>query len=149
MKHKFASNAGNKLNKIFVAAFFSSALLFSSTRVIAQSNSAVFSSTEVVVAPEVVVEYIGNIDNQPVYVVKIDNIEKNFKWLSITNEHGDELYLENLKDERFMKKFRINVPEAIDTNLVLTVWGNKNSLKEVFLISSSFNATQKVEITKL
>lgn len=148
MKHKLASNTGNKLNKIFVAAFFSSAMFFSAAPVFAQSDSASQTSPEVRTAPEIEVDYLGNIDQQPVYVIKVNNLEKAYRWISITNEQGDVLHSENLKEEYFLKKFRIDMPDANETNLLLTVWGNKNAQKEVFLISSSLRSSQKVEITK-
>ncbi len=148
MKHKLASNKGNKLNKIFVAAFFSSAMFFSATPVFAQSDSVLQTSPEVLALPEIEVEYLGNIDQHPVYVIKVNNIEKTYRWLSITNEQGDVLHSENLKEEYFLKKFKIDMPDANDTKLLLTVWGNKNSQKEVFLITSSLHTSQKVAITK-
>lgn len=80
-------------------------------------------------------KYIGNINNQSIFQLKVNGNLKNSEFtISINDPFGNPVYRENIKGENFTKKFLFNTEELGDDTLDFTIFcrtSNKTVLYKI------------------
>jgi len=97
----------------------------------------------------VVLKYIGNIKNQPVFQLDLDNAGQDEITITISDPYGDVLYSENVRVKTFTRKFQLNTEEIGDDVLRVEVKTNNNRRPEVYEISRSTRFIQEAVVSKL
>ncbi len=127
-------------NRIIAIAFFT---IFS-----AVAAPAVM-ATESPVAP-VEVSYIGKLQNQPLFQLKVtgDEQQNDFSVI-IRDPNGNVLYSENIKAESFTKKFLLNTDEIGDDILSIEVVNKKAKNSSIYEINRNTRLVDEVEVNKV
>ena len=139
MKKQIISNAVRKTIFFFgVSSFF----LFSfMPSVIAQEKP--FQT------PQVLIKYIGSVENQPVFQIEFDNQNEETLNLSIKDEEGNLLYTERTKEKKFLKKFQYLTAEIDQVKLTFTESNEKERQAQSYEVNTRMRYVQDVVVTRL
>lgn len=99
--------------------------------------------------PPADIKYLGKVNNQPLLLIDFDNVNEQTIYLSITDEYGNVLYTEKIKDRKFSKKFQWQTSEMDNAKLKFTLTSEKEKQFQVFEVNSNMRMVQDVVITKL
>jgi hypothetical protein len=97
----------------------------------------------------VAIEYIGTLDEKPMFEINFDNKEGIVYRVSITDESGETLYTEKFSDKKFSRKFKLESPELSQSRLTFTIKSEKEKHTQVFVIDSNFRTVPDYVITRL
>lgn len=118
---------------LFVALGFSSAALASDVK----TDTAA-----------VAFNYVGKINNQPVFELNVPNTEKDEYIITIIDEFGATLYYNRVKGKSVNTKFMLN--EELEANsLRVEVKAKRSDKAEVFQIVNKTRLVQEASVTKL
>ena len=101
------------------------------------------------IAETIAIQYVGNVDNQPVFQIEFENKEQKPVQVSIKDEDGNTLYFEKIKDKKFSRKFKFERLDAEDMKLTFTLTTEKEKHVQVFEVNTSVRTVQDVVVTKL
>jgi len=101
------------------------------------------------IAETIAIQYIGTVDNQPVFQIEFENKEQKPIQVSIKDEDGNTLYFEKIKDKKFSRKFKFERPDAEDMKLTFTLATEKEKHVQVFEVNTQVKVVQDVVVTKL
>jgi len=93
-------------------------------------------------------KFIGNINNQPIFQLDMENVDNDEYTVTITDLDGTVLYSDKLKGKNISRKFRINTDE-VDGNLRVEVKAKKSDKAEVYVINSTQRFVQETSVSKL
>ena len=102
-----------------------------------------------VVAETIAIQYIGSIDNQPVFQIEFENKGQKPVQVSIKDEDGNTLYFEKFRDKKFSKKFKFERPDSETMKLTFTLSNEKEKHIQVFEVNTAIRMVQDVVVTKL
>jgi hypothetical protein len=97
----------------------------------------------------VAIEYIGTVDDKPLFEINFDNKEGIVYRVSITDESGETLYTEKFSEKKFSRKFKLESPELSQSRLTFTIKSEKEKHAQVFVIDSNFRTVPDYVITRL
>ena len=97
-------------------------------------------------ASTIVLKFIGNVENQPVFELNLANTEADEFLIIIRDEYGNLLYSSKEKGSNITRKFMLN-EEMGDTNLYFEVKSKKNNKTETYKISRSYSYKDEPVIT--
>ncbi|HWJ90126.1 MAG TPA: hypothetical protein VNR87_03395 [Flavisolibacter sp.] len=93
------------------------------------------------------VNYVGSVDNQPVFQIEFDNKNEEQFTISIKDSDGNVLYVERSKDKKFVKRFKYQGEEAVKLTFVLST--DKEKQAQVFEVNKSIRVVQDVVVNRL
>lgn len=96
-----------------------------------------------------VVSYAGSVDGQPLFQVKVDNANSEVYFLSITDDEGNLLYSEKIKDQKISRTFKYDKSDRDNAKLTFVLAGEKEKQTQVFKINTNTQVVQDVVVTKL
>jgi hypothetical protein len=125
------------------------ALMLLITALPATSNAAEEKKAEKSTMAPVEVKFLGQLDNQPVFEMNIDNNNADVLYLTLKDEEGNVLYGEKLNDKKISKKFRFMSSgyEGLNVTLNLTSKSSKNT--QTYQISNVSKVVEDVVVTKI
>jgi hypothetical protein len=97
----------------------------------------------------VAINYIGMLDEKPLFQIEFDNKEGVAYRVSITDESGETLYSEKFSDKKFSRKFKLESPELSQSKLTFTITSEKEKHTQTFVINSNFRTVPDYVITRL
>jgi len=97
----------------------------------------------------VTINYIGTLDDQPLFQIEFDNKEGVSYRVTIADETGETLYTEKFSDKKFSRKFKLQSPELSQSRLTFTVTSEKEKHTQAFVINSNYRTVPDYVITRL
>jgi hypothetical protein len=96
-------------------------------------------------------KFIGNIKNQPVFQLKLNNSEIEEYSISIKDEYQNLIYSEKVKGINLSRKYQLAVDEADfgSGGVTIEITSVKTHKAETYKISSSTKVIENFEVAKL
>ena len=136
---KQISNTRSVLRKGIISLTFFGLALFGFSTAFAKSTT----------EKPLVVSYAGSVDGQPLFQVNVDNVNGEVYFLSITDDQGNLLYSEKIKDQKISRTFKYDKSDRDNAKLTFVVAGEKEKQTQVFKIDTNTQVVQDVVVTKL
>jgi hypothetical protein len=140
MKKQF--NLSNAVRKTILSVGFTSFFLASFIPSVVNAQDKTPSSP-------VVIKYIGNIDNYPVFQIEFDNKNEETFNISIKDDEGTVIYGEKFRDKKFSKKFKYEGAGAESMKLTFILMGEKEKQSQQFEVNTNTRVVQDVVVTRL
>lgn len=94
------------------------------------------------------VNYIGDMDGQPVFQVALDNQSGKVYNLTIKDQEGTVFYTERFAQKNFTKKFRFDKADHDDVNLTF-ILSSPTEKDQVFQVNTNVQVLKDVVVTRL
>ena len=132
-------------NKVFNPRVFAIAAIFVFTIAFivpapAQSNGDKNASVEL--------KFIGNIENQPVFILNFNNAEEDEFTVVVRDETDNILYRDILKGENLSRKFMINTEGQEVASIKFEVTGKKTAKTIVYEINKKSRVIEDVVVNR-
>lgn len=98
-------------------------------------------------APEL--KFIGNIDDQPLFQLNLNNTQEDVYTITITDAYGNLLYSDRVKGINISKKFRLNIEELGDETLRVKVSSKKTNKSDVYEIKRTSRLVEEATVSRL
>jgi hypothetical protein len=98
---------------------------------------------------EVNINYIGTLDEQPLFQVDFDNRTGVTYRVFIKDENGEVLYSERVSGKSFSKRFKLESSEINNSRLSFIITSSKQKYTQVFEINQHVRSVQDYVITRL
>ena len=134
-------NQASKLRSIFTVAVLVCVLGINST--------AVAADTKLEKSAPIEVQYVGQLDEKPVFQVNIDNEQGEEVYVRLEDEENNVLYSDKFSDKKFSKKFQFVNNELKNMNITMTLASKNERKTQVFQISNVTKVIQNVVVTKV
>ncbi len=96
------------------------------------------------------VTYLGQINNQPIFQMNIDNAFEDVLYVTLRDEEGNVLYGETFTDKKISKKFQFhNQGEAKDLNVTVNLSTKSNRIVQTYRISNVSRVVRDVVVTEV
>lgn len=105
--------------------------------------------TPVAKTSPVELKYIGQVNEQPVFEVNIDNSKGENLFLNLEDEDNNVLYTDKFNDKSFSKKFQFAMSEAGSTKITMNLFTKDDKKTQVFEIKNVAQVVQNVVVTKV
>jgi hypothetical protein len=93
--------------------------------------------------------FIGNMENQPVFQLNLNNTEDDEFVVTFRDDAGNVLYSDKFKGAGITKKFMLKSEEFGDSALNVVVKSKKNNTTEVYTINRSHTYVEETVVNKL
>jgi len=128
-------------NKIIAIALFAVTSITTSTTVLANDEKNNVKSE---------LKFIGNINNQPVFHLVLDNVAAQNFTVIIRDEYSNVLYRYSSNDgSNFNKKFQLNTEDIGDDAVRFEITTGKNSKPVVYEVNRSTRVVEEMLVSKL
>jgi hypothetical protein len=98
-------------------------------------------------------KYVGKIENQPVFQLKLNNDEAETYFINIKDENNNVLYSEKVKGANLSRNYRLDVDDADlhspGFGVTFEVESAKTHKKEVYKVSNQTKVTENIVVAKL
>lgn len=100
-------------------------------------------------APVTELKFIGNLEDQPVFQLNLNNTIEDEFTVTFRDENGNILYTDKFKGANITKKFMLKSEELGDATLNVVVRGKKNNTTEVYSINKSHSYVEETVVNKV
>jgi len=100
-------------------------------------------------SPVTELKFIGNLENQPVFQLNLNNTIEDEFTVTFRDENGNILYTDKFKGANLTKKFMLKSEELGDGVLNVVVRGRKNNSVEVYSINRSHSYVEETVVNKV
>jgi hypothetical protein len=94
-------------------------------------------------------KFIGNMENQPVFQLNLNNSEDDEISVTFRDDAGNVLYSDKFKGAGISKKFMLKTEEFGDSALNVVVKSKKHNTTEVYTINRSHTYVEETVVNKL
>jgi len=94
-------------------------------------------------------KFIGNVENQPVFQLNINNTEDDEYIVTFRDEQNNVLYSGKLKGINITKNFQLSSEDGADNAMSVEVKSKKSNKSEVYKINKTRSFTEEIVINKL
>ncbi len=94
-------------------------------------------------------KFIGNMENQPVFELNLQNKEEDEYTVIFRDEYGNVLYSEKFKGAGLNKKFMLKSEDYGDAALNVTVKSKKGNTTDVYSINRSHSYVEETQVSKV
>ena len=94
-------------------------------------------------------KFIGNMENQPVFQLNLNNTEDDEFIVTFRDDAGNVLYSDKFKGAGISKKFMLKSEEFSDSALNVVVKSKKYNTTEVYTINRSHTYVEETVVNKL
>ena len=94
-------------------------------------------------------KFIGNMENQPVFQLSLNNTEDDEFTVTFRDDAGNVLYNDKFKGANISKKFMLKSEEFGDTALNVVVKSKKYNTTDVYTINRSHTYVEETVVNKL
>lgn len=99
--------------------------------------------------PNASVNYVGDIDGEPVFQVALNNNTGNVYNLTIKDQEGTVFYSEKFSDKNFIKKFKFDKGDHEDVKLTFILSSPTEKKDQVFQVNTNVQVLKDVVVTRL
>jgi hypothetical protein len=121
--------------------------LFAALSVASTSN--VMANEEVKPKSGIDLKFIGNIEDQPVFQLNVNNTEEDEYIVIFRDEQNNVLYSGKLKGINITKNFQLSNEDGADNTMSVEVKSKKTSKSEVYKINKTRSFTEEIVVNKL
>ena len=125
-----------------------SSVVFAALFLIVSGVTAVRAADRKIETP-VNITYVGTVNEKPVFQINFDNTTGADVFLSLTDENGNYIYSEVVKDGKYSRKIQLDNAELTDLKLKLTLRTKKNVQTQLFDINTNVRTVQDVQVVRL
>jgi len=93
--------------------------------------------------------YIGNKENQPVFLLNLVNAEEDEYTISFRDKNGNVLYSDRLKGANITKRFLLNTDEIGTNELSVEIRSKKNNQVQLYKIGTSQSLVTETVVNKI
>ena len=93
-------------------------------------------------------KYLGNVDNQPVFLLSLHNNDADEFIVTLKDQSGNVLYSEEVKGKQISRKYRLNTDE-VASEIRVEVSRKKDKSKIVYSVSRTTRVVEDVDINRL
>jgi len=122
--------------------------LFAALTVVSTS-SAMANNGDVKVKSGIDLKFIGNVENQPVFQLNVNNTEEDEYVVTFRDEQNNVLYSGKLKGINITKNFQLSTEEVGDNTMSVEVRSRKTSKSEVYKINRTQSFTEEIVVNKI
>jgi hypothetical protein len=94
-------------------------------------------------------KFIGNMENQPVFQLNLNNTEEDEYTVTFRDEAGNVLYTDKFKGAGINKKFMLKSEEFGDAALHVIVKSKKNGTTDLYIINRSHTYVEETVVNKI
>ena len=94
-------------------------------------------------------KFIGNMENQPVFELNLENREEDEYTVIFRDEYGNVLYSDKFKGAGLTKKFMLKSDDFGDAALNVVVKSKKSNTTEVYMINRSHSYVAETQVNKI
>lgn len=94
-------------------------------------------------------KFIGHYENQPVFLLNLNNTEEDEFSITFRDDYGNVLYSGKVKGSNISKKFMLNTEEIGDNVLNVEVKAKKNDKSEVYQINRNRSYVDETVVNKV
>ena len=94
-------------------------------------------------------KYIGNVNNQPQFLLNLNNNEADEFVITLKDLSGAVLYSEAVKGKQVSRKYRLDTGEIGVSEIRFEVTSKKSNIKTVYAISTTSRVVEDVVVNKL
>jgi hypothetical protein len=94
-------------------------------------------------------KFIGNMENQPVFELNLENKEEDEYTVIFHDEQGNVLFNETFIGAGLNKKFLLTSEDFVDAALNVTVQSKNGNTTEVYSINKSHSSVEKIKVSKV
>ena len=94
-------------------------------------------------------KFIGNIQDQPVFQLNVNNTEDDEYVVTFRDEQNNVLYTGKLKGINITKNFQLSTEEGVDNAMSVEVKSKKTNKAEVYKINKTRSFTEEIVVNKL
>jgi hypothetical protein len=94
-------------------------------------------------------KFIGNMENQPVFELNLENREEDEYTVIFRDEYGTVLYSDKFKGAGLTKKFMLKSDDFGDAALNVVVRSKKGNTTEVYTINRSHSYVEETQVNKI
>jgi hypothetical protein len=94
-------------------------------------------------------KFVGNIGDQPVFLLNFTNIEENEYTIVVRDEYGNVLYRDKVKGGNIAKKFILNTEELGDVVIQFEIIGKKTEKTVVYEVNKKSRLVEDLVINKM
>ena len=89
-------------------------------------------------------KYLGSVDNQPVFLLNLNNNDADEFVITLKDKSGNVLYSEEVKGKEISRKYRLNTDEAA-SEITFEVNRKKDKTKIVYAVTRSTHVVEDVD----
>ena len=93
-------------------------------------------------------KFIGNIEDQPVFLLTFSNAEENEFTIVVRDEFDNVLYRDNIKAGHISRKFLLNSEELGDAAILFEISGKKTDETVIYEVKNKSRFIEDVVISK-
>jgi hypothetical protein len=94
-------------------------------------------------------KYIGNTNNQPVFLLNLHNNDAGEFLITLKTQSGEVLYSEKVEGKQIARKYRLNTDEFDASAVNVEVVNRKDNSKVVYAVSIQTRVVNDVVVNKL
>lgn len=121
--------------------------LFAALSVAATSN--VMANEGVKPKSGIDLKFIGNIEDQPVFQLNVNNTEEDEYIVIFRDEQNNVLYSGKLKGINITKNFQLSTEDGVDNAMSVEVRSKKSNKSEVYKINKTRSFTEEIVVNKI
>ena len=121
--------------------------LFAALSVASTSN--VMANEEVKPKSGIDLKFIGNIEDQPVFQLNVNNTEEDEYVVTFRDEQNNVLYSGKLKGINITKNFQLSTEDGAENAMSVEVRSRKSNKSEVYKINKTRSFTEEIVVNKL
>jgi hypothetical protein len=95
------------------------------------------------------ITYVGTVNDKPVFQISLDNTTGEDLYLTLTDEYGNYIYSEVVKDAKYSRKIQLDNGDLADMKLKLTVRSKNTYQSQLFDVNTNVRTVRDVEVVKL
>ncbi len=127
--------------KVLAIALFAALTLASTSNVMATEDVKVKSGIDL--------KFIGNLENQPVFQLNVNNVEEDEYSVIFRDEQNNVLYSGKLKGANITKNFQLSNEDSVEGVMSVEVKSRKTNKTEVYKINRTRSFTDEIVVNKL
>jgi hypothetical protein len=93
--------------------------------------------------------YIGNKENQPVFLLNLVNAEEDEYTISFRDKSGNVLYSDRFKGTNISKRFLLNTDEIGSNELNVEIKSKKNNQVQLYRIGTTQSVVTETVVNKI
>lgn len=121
--------------------------LFAALSVASTSN--VMANEEVKPKSGIDLKFIGNIEDQPVFQLNVNNTEEDEYIVTFRDEQNNVLYSGKLKGINITKNFQLSTEDGAENAMSVEVRSKKSNKSEVYKINKTRSFTEEIVVNKI
>lgn len=121
--------------------------LFAALSVASTGN--VMANEEVKPKSGIDLKFIGNIEDQPVFQLNVNNTEEDEYIVTFRDEQNNVLYSGKLKGINISKNFQLSTEDGAENAMSVEVRSKKTNKSEVYKINKTRSFTEEIVVNKL